>query len=72
VADQKKVEFAELSAEQLARVEKLEKKLGAVVLAYGSPLRPAKLKKKQLAELEKAEKAMPGVCLVAYEADPQG
>ena len=72
MAKQKKVEYAELGPEQLKRVEKLEKKLGAVVLAYRRPLRPVKLKKKQLAELEKAEEAMPGVCLVAYEAEPEG
>ncbi len=63
-----KVEFARLTADQVAQVEKLEKKLGVLLLAYQQPLRPAKLTRKQLAVLQKAEAAMPGVCLVAYEA----
>lgn len=62
-----KVEFALLTAPQVAEVEKLEKELGVLILAYKRPLRPAKLTKKQLAALQKAEAAMPGVCLVAYD-----
>ena len=62
------VEFAALTPEQVKAVAKLEKKLGALILAYQTPLRPAPLTDKQLAELQKAEAAMPGVCLVAYRA----
>jgi hypothetical protein len=63
-----KVEFASLSPEQVARVHQLEKKLGALVVAYKTPLRPALLSNEQIAELRELEKAMPGVCLVAYQA----
>ncbi len=62
-----KVEFACLTTEQIGRVEKLERELGVLLLAYQQPLRPARLTKKQLASLQQAEAAMPGVCLVAYE-----
>ena len=72
MAAQTKVKFARLSREQLAEVKRLEEELGTVVIAFKSPPRPAKLTQKQLARLRKAEKAMPGVCLVAYEADSQG
>ena len=60
------VEFAALTVAQAKQLAKLEKKLGAVILAYQTPLRPAPLTDKQVAELQKAEAAMPGVCLVAY------
>lgn len=60
------VEFAPLTPEQLRQVEKLEKKLGVMVLAYLTPLEPAPLTVKQVAELQKVEQAMPGVSLVAY------
>ena len=63
-----KVEFASLSPEQVARVNQIEKKLGALVVAYKTPLRPALLSNEQIAELRELEKAMPGVCLVAYQA----
>jgi len=62
-----KVEFASLSPEQVAKVRQLEKKLGAFVVAYNTPLRPAPLSDDQLAELMQLEKAMPGICLVAYQ-----
>ncbi|HPD17911.1 MAG TPA: hypothetical protein PLE19_23480 [Planctomycetota bacterium] len=62
------VEFAALTAAQVKQVAKLEKKLGVVILAYRTPLRPAPLTDQQVAELQKAEAAMPGVCLVAYKA----
>jgi len=64
---QQKVELASLSEDQLARVQQVEEKLGAVVVAYKTPLRPAALSEEQLAELLEAEDAMPGICLVAYE-----
>jgi len=63
-----KVEFAPLTAAQVKAVAKLEKKLGVLILAYQTPLRPAQLTDAQLAELQQAEAAMPGVCLVAYRA----
>ena len=66
------VEFAALTAAQVKQLAKLEKKLGAVILAYQTPLRPAPLTAKQVAELQKAEAAMPGVCLVAYKAPAKG
>jgi hypothetical protein len=65
-----KVEFARLTAQQVKAVEQLESDLDALILAYQSPLRPARLTKKQLAEIQKAEKAMPGISLVAYEPKP--
>lgn len=66
------VEFAALSAAQVKKLAKLEAKLGVVILAYRTPLRPASLTDGQLAELQKAEAAMPGVCLVAYKATAKG
>ncbi|MBM4032013.1 MAG: hypothetical protein FJ291_09535 [Planctomycetes bacterium] len=67
-----KVEFAALTPAQVKAVGKLEKKLGVVILAYQTPLRPAPLSDAQLAELQQAESAMPGVCLVAYKAPTGG
>ncbi len=67
MASPQKVEFASLDAAQLKKVHQLEEKLGAFVVAYKTPLRPAALTGDQLAALHKAEEAMPGVCLVAYE-----
>ncbi|HUT32542.1 MAG TPA: hypothetical protein VNE39_03595 [Planctomycetota bacterium] len=66
------VEFAALTAAQTKQVAKLERKLGVVILAYQTPLRPAPLTDKQVAALQKAEAAMPGVCLVAYKAPTKG
>jgi len=71
MASSQKVEFASLDAEQLKQVRQLEKKLGAFVVAYKTPLRPAPLTDEQVAALRKAEEAMPGVCLVAYETPPK-
>jgi hypothetical protein len=71
VGASQKVEFASLDAAQLKTVRQLEKKLGAFVVAYKTPLRPAPLTDEQLAALRKTEEAMPGVCLVAYETPKQ-
>ena len=71
MAEQQKAEFADLSPEQLERIEALEKKLGALVIAYKTPLRPASLSDEQLAALQAAEQAMPGICLVAYKTPPE-
>lgn len=64
-----KVDFARLSDEQLEAVRELEGNLGVVLLAYTQPLIPAELTDEQLAALKKAEQTMPGVCLVAYQAE---
>ena len=58
--------IAQLSQQQLARVQDLEKKLGGVyVVAYQQPVAPAPLTPEQLQALQAAEREV-GACLVAY------
>ena len=56
---------AHLKADQVAKVEAIEKALGTFVVAYEHPVMPASLTSQQLAELERLESEL-GVCLVAY------
>ena len=71
MTEQRQVEFASLAPEQVARVQELEEKVGALVLAYKTPLEPAPLSDDQLAMLRAMEKEMPGICLVAYKTLPR-
>ncbi len=63
------VRIAILSAEEVARVEALERELGEdyVVIAYDKPLQPAELDDEQLRELRRAEAEIGKAYLVAYK-----
>jgi hypothetical protein len=65
MADFAKPQVANLKLEKLARVQEIEKKLGAYVIAYEQPVEPATLSADQLKDLERLEGEL-GVCLVAY------
>lgn len=59
-------QMAQLTPQQLARVQQLEQQLGEVyVVAYQAPLLPAELTAQQLQALQSAEREL-GACLVAY------
>jgi len=62
------VKLAQLSDEQLERVQALEDKLGdnVVLLAYDRPLQPATLSPEQVDEVMQLELEMPNAYLVAY------
>jgi len=64
--DSNRPRVAHLKAEQVAKVEAMEKVLGTYVVAYEHPVMPASLTQQQLAELERLESDL-GVCLVAYQ-----
>ena len=64
-----KPKVAALPPQAVAKVQDIEKKLGAVyVIAYEHPVQPATLTPQQLAELSKVEDEL-GVCLVAYRKE---
>jgi hypothetical protein len=59
------VQLATVNAEQLKKLQDLERELGTYVVAYTQPLTPAQLSPKQVARLQALEKEL-GLCLVAY------
>lgn len=62
----KDVEYANyLSKKGVAEIKKLEKELGATLIAYATPPVPAKLSKEQLARVKELEEKH-CVRLVAY------
>ena len=59
---------ATLAGDAVAKVQAVEKKLGAYVIAYEHPVQPASLTPEQLAELTRLEDEL-GVCLVAFRKE---
>ncbi|MBI3947129.1 MAG: hypothetical protein HY321_14485 [Armatimonadetes bacterium] len=65
-------DYADLTPEQLHKIEELERDLGGVyVIAYEQPPVPAHLSDEQMERLQSAERELPGVVLVAYRK-PKG
>lgn len=60
------VKYPNLTGEQLAKVQQLEREIGRVVVAVEPQTTPAELSQNQLRRLQDAEKEM-GLILLAYD-----
>ena len=60
------VKYPDLSGEQLAKLQQLERELGRVVVAVEPQTKPAELSQDELRRLQQVEREM-GLILVAYD-----
>jgi len=66
--DAPEIRVAQLDRELMARIETLEKELGAVVVAYEPSYKPANLSEDQVAKVRAVEADL-GLILVAFSAE---